>query len=68
MQALFARTRRHFGELLPICELFCFPQGESHLDRVSVHSHVVTHVNSFTESALRHVSHGEKCEVWQGVQ
>lgn len=42
---------------------FCFPQGESHLDRISVNSHVVIHVNSFTECAFRRASHEGKCEM-----
>lgn len=41
---------------------FCYPKRE--LDKISVTSHVVIHVNSFTEYVLRHASHEEKCEMW----
>lgn len=39
---------------------FCFPQGECHLDKIPVNSHVVLHVNSFTEGVLSRASHKEK--------
>lgn len=78
IQVLFARAWHSWGfgctQLTVIVETyfwfadyfvvwFSFPQGESHLDEISVNSHVVIHVNSFTEHAFRRASHGEKCEM-----
>lgn len=78
IQALFARAwgpwELSYTEVMVIVEnyflfadyfalWFCFPQGESHLDKISVNSHVVIHVNSFTECVLRRASREEKWEM-----
>lgn len=66
--SLALQNTRSFWELFPIGWLFCFliwfPQGESHLDKISVNSVVAIHVNSFTECVFKHAS----CEMWDVVR